>query len=253
MKDKNKNVIWLITLVRIVVGWHLLYEGIAKLFNPTWSAASYLMESKWLFSGFFHWLISDSSILQVVNFLNIAGLLIIGTFLFIGLFTRAASISGAFLLLLYYVANPPFVPSSLASSSNYYIINYNLIEIVVLITIASLPKDYLWSVQRFILTYHAKRKEQKFPASANHEILETSENSRRELIKNLAVVPLLGAVFFGMAKKRGWISFEEKNLAAKPDAMSSATIAFGKDYSISELKGKMPSGKIKDQIGRAHV
>ena len=40
----------------------------------------------------------------------------------------------------------------------------------------------------------------------------------REVIKNLAVIPLFGAAFFGMAKKRGWISFEEKNLAAKTDA-----------------------------------
>ncbi len=247
MSDKNKMVIWLITSMRIVVGWHLFYEGISKLFNPNWSAASYLMESKWLFSGFFHWLISNNTLLQTVNYLNIAGLLIIGMFLFIGIFTRAASISGALLLSLYYIANPPFAASSMPSLSNFYIINYNLIEIVVLIVIASFPKDYLWSVQRLIVFYHTKRKNQKFPVSANHEMLETSENSRRELIKNLAVVPLFGAVFFGMAKKRGWVSFEENNLAAKPDAMTSATISFGKDYSISELKGKVPSGKIKEQ------
>ena len=66
------------------------------------------------------------------------------------------------------------------------------------------------------------------------------------MIKNLAVLPLFGAVFFGMAKKRGWISFEEKNLAAKTDAVSSASLLLGKNYSISELKGQVPTGKIKD-------
>ena len=246
MESKNKIAIWLFTILRIIVGWHFLFEGLSKLFNPGWSSTSYLMESQWLFSGFFHWLIGNNTTLQVVDFLNIWGLIIIGTFLFIGFFTRIAAISGAFLLLLYYVANPPFVYSSMPTTSHFYIINYNLIEAVVLVVIASFPKDYLWSVQRFIAYQHAKRKDQKFPVSDNHAILETTVNSRRELIKNLAVLPLFGAVFFGMAKKRGWISFEEKNLAAKTDGVTSASLLLGKNYSISELKGKVPSGKIKD-------
>ena len=246
MESKNKIATWLFTIMRIVVGWHFLFEGLSKLFNPNWSSTSYLMESQWLFSGFFHWLIGNNTILNVVDFLNIWGLIIIGTFLFIGIFTRAAAVSGAFLLLLYYVANPPFVYSSMPVTSHFYIINYNLIEAVVLIVIASFPKDYLWSVQRFIAYYHAKRKDQKFPVSDNHAILETTDNSRREMIKNLAVLPLFGAVFFGMAKKRGWISFEENNLAAKTDGVTSASLLLGKNYSISELKGQVPSGKIKD-------
>ncbi len=246
MESKNKIAIWLFTFMRIVVGWHFLFEGLSKLFNPGWSSTSYLMESQWLFSGFFHWLIGNNTTLQVVDFLNTWGLIIIGTFLFIGIFTRAAAVSGSFLLLLYYLANPPFVYSSMPTISHFYIINYNLIEAVVLIVIASFPKDYLWSVQRFIAYYHAKRKDQKFPVSDNHAILETTDNSRRELIKNLAVLPLFGAVFFGMAKKRGWISFEEKNLAANTDGVSSASLLLGKNYSISELKGQVPKGKIKD-------
>ncbi|MCK5704991.1 MAG: hypothetical protein KAI29_27755, partial [Cyclobacteriaceae bacterium] len=42
-------------------------------------------------------------------FLNIWGLIFIGLGLFIGLFTRLASISGVLMLLMYYIANPPFV------------------------------------------------------------------------------------------------------------------------------------------------
>ena len=246
MNNQNKITVWFFTILRIIVGWHFLFEGISKLFNPNWSSTSYLMESKWLFSGFFHWLIGNTTSLQVVDFLNIWGLIIIGFCLFIGLFTRAASISGALLLLLYYIANPPFVYSSLPTTNHFYIINYNLIEALVLIVLASFRKDFLWSVQRFIHYYHSKRKDRKFPPEANHEILETFDTSRREVIKNLAVLPLFGAVFFGMAKKRGWISFEEKNLAAKPEAVTSASLLLGKNYSISELKGQVPSGKIKD-------
>ena len=246
MENKKKNTVWFFTILRIVVGWHFLYEGISKLFNPNWSSASYLMESKWLFSGFFHWLISNNTTLQVVDILNIWGLIIIGFCLFIGYFIRAASISGALLLLLYYVACPPFVYSSIPSQSHFYIINYNLIEAVVLIVLASFRKDYFFGVQRLIVYYHSKRKDQKFPSQDNHEILESFDTSRRELIKNLAVIPLFGAVFFGMAKKRGWTSFEEENLAARYDIVSSASLIIGKNYSISELKGQVPSGKIKD-------
>jgi uncharacterized membrane protein YphA (DoxX/SURF4 family) len=248
MEYQNKHSAWVFTTLRIVVGWHFLYEGIAKLFDPGWSSASYLMESKWLFSGFFHWLISNNTALQIVDFLNIWGLMIIGFCLFIGFFTRAAAISGASLLLIYYIANPPFVYSSVPSSSHFYIINYNLIEAIILIGIASFRKDYLWSIQRFILIYHSKRKEQKFPAQDNPPISENIDKSRREVIKNLAVIPLFGAVFFGMAKQRGWISFEEKNLAAKTDGISGASLMTAKTRNISELAGKVPSGKIKDVV-----
>ena len=248
MEKQRKITAWVFTVLRIAVGWHLLYEGIAKLFNPDWSAASYLMESKWILSGFFHWLISNDSTLQVVNFLNIWGLVIIGLCLFLGIFTRAAGISGAFLVLLYYIANPPFVYSSIPSSSHFYLINYNLIEIIVLLVIASFRKDYLWGLQRYILYSHSKRKDKKFPPEDNHEILEGFDTSRREAIKNLAVIPFFGAVFFGMAKKRGWISFEEENLATRTDGISSASMMVAKSRNISELKGEVPKGKIKDVV-----
>jgi uncharacterized membrane protein YphA (DoxX/SURF4 family) len=248
MEYQKKITTWFFTFLRILVGWHFLFEGISKLFNPNWSSASYLMESKWLFSGFFHWLISNNTTLQIVDFLNIWGLIIIGVCLFIGIFTRAASISGAILLLMYYVANPPFVYSSIPSSSHFYLINYNLIEAIVLIGLATFRKDYLWSVQKFLVIYHTKRKDRKFPPQDNHETLENYDTSRREVIKNLAVLPVFGAVFFGMAKERGWISFEEKNLAKKTDTISSASLMVAKTRDISELKGQVPKGKIKDVV-----
>ena len=146
---------------------------------------------------------------------------------------------------MYYVANPPFVYSSVPSLSHFYIINYNLIEAIILIGLASFPKDYLWGLQRYIMLSHSKRKEQKFPSRDNHQVLENVDTSRREVIKNLAVLPFFGAVFFGMIRKRGWISFEEQNLAAKNDGISSASLMMAKTSDIRELAGKVPSGKIK--------
>lgn len=246
MKNVKGTSVWIFTVLRIIIGWHFLYEGIVKLFNPDWSSASYLMESKWLFSGFFHWLISDPTTLNIVDILNTWGLVIIGLCLFIGILTRIASISGAMLLLMYYIASPPFLYSSVPSASHFFIINYNLIEAVVLIGIASLPKDYMWSVQRLIMFYHSGRKDRKFPPEENHERSGSFGTSRRELIKNLAVLPVFGVVLFGMARKRGWVSFEEKNLPPKPDAISSASMMSAKNIDIRELKAKVPAGKIKD-------
>jgi uncharacterized membrane protein YphA (DoxX/SURF4 family) len=237
---------WLFTVLRTVTGWHFLYEGIAKAFNPGWSSTSYLMESKWLFSGFFHWITGNGTALGIVDFLNIWGLIAIGACLFLGLFTRISAIAGTFLLLLYYIANPPFMPSSYPSTSHFYIINYNLLEAVVLIVIAAFPANYLYSVQRWILLTHSERKDAKFPPKDNHEIIESHDTSRRELIKNLAVIPIFGAAFFGMAKKRGWFSFEEDNLVRKSDAVSGASLVLGRDYSIRELRGQVPQGRIRD-------
>ncbi len=157
--------------------------------------------------GFFHWLIGNNTTLQIVDFLNIWGLILIGTFLFIGLFTRAASISGALLLLLYYIANPPFVYSSMPATSHFYIINYNLIEAVVLIVIASLPRDYLWSVQRYIAYFHEKQKNQKFPASDNHTILETTDNSQTGVNKKSCCASTFWSCFFWDGQKKRMVQF----------------------------------------------
>ena len=234
-----------LTVLRILLGWHFLYEGISKLGIANWSSSAYLMESKWLFSGFFHWIIANPTVLAITDFLNIWGLILIGIGLFLGIFTRVASISGILLLSLYYIANPPFVDSGIPVQAQYYIINLNLIEAVILLVFALLKKDYLWSLDRQFKILYQQRKEKVFPQKENHEIAEAVINSRREWIKNLAAIPLLGIAFFGMAKKRGWLSFEENNLE-KVDATTHATFLTAKTIDMRELKGKVPKGKIKN-------
>jgi len=207
-----------LTVLRVLVGWHFLYEGLSKLATPGWSSASYLMESKWLFSGFFHWIISNPTTLAVADFLNIWGLILIGLGLFVGLFTRLASISGILILLLYYIANPPFIESSMPGQGQYFFVNLNLIEAGILLVFALLKKDYLWSLDRLFKGKFQRQKESVFPQKENSE---TGINTRREMIKNLASIPVLGVAFFGMAKRNGWLSFEENNLG-KIDSITSA-------------------------------
>ncbi len=230
-----------LTILRILVGWHFLYEGIIKLASPNWSSYIYLTQSRWVLSDFFHWIMANSTALAITDFLNIWGLILIGLGLFLGIFTRVASISGVILLVMYYIVAPPFLYPS--AGGHYFVINYQIIEAGILFVFALIPKDYTLGIDQLLNIFLQKRKNKKFPDEVNHDILETSKN-RREFIKNLAVLPLLGGVFFGMAKKVGWFSFEEETL--KTDAISSASIMNREIYDLNKLEGKIPMGKIKN-------
>lgn len=95
--------------LRLVIGWHFLYEGLVKLLQPEWTAAQYLQVSSWIFAPFFHWIADTPAVLAVIDFLNIWGLILIGLGLMLGTFTRIAAVGGMVLMALYYVANPPFI------------------------------------------------------------------------------------------------------------------------------------------------
>ncbi len=142
-KNKNFNNIQLTTLVvlRFLIGWHLLFEGISKLLSPGWSSAGFLRESQWIMSDIAKWIISNDGVLNTVDFLNTWGLIAIGLGLIVGLCTRTAAISGALLLLIYYFNNAPItgIEYSVPSEGNYLIISKTLIEAAALIVLAVFP------------------------------------------------------------------------------------------------------------------
>ena len=123
-----------ITVFRMAIGWHFLYEGISKLFIADWSAASYLSHSTGPFAGFYHWLGSSATLLNVIDPVNIAALILIGLALFLGVFVRYSAIGGVVLLLLYYFAYPPFGGTlATGAEGNLYIVNRNLLEALALL------------------------------------------------------------------------------------------------------------------------
>ena len=131
----------LIIALRMLIGWHFLYEGISKLIHPAWSSLAFLAESKWILSGVADWIISNQGVLNTVDFLNTWGLMAIGLGLILGLFTRWAAIAGTVLLAMYYLFLPPFIGMETAApqEGNYLIVNKNLIEAVMLLLIAVSP------------------------------------------------------------------------------------------------------------------
>jgi len=141
----------LVTL-RIVIGWHFLYEGLAKLTNPYWTSAGYLAESKGWFGGVFLDIAANPSVLTVVDHLNVWGLILIGAGLMLGALTRFATIAGIVLLALYYLAAPPLIGLSYAmpAEGSYLIVNKVLIELVALTVLLAFPTGHIVGLDRLI-------------------------------------------------------------------------------------------------------
>jgi thiosulfate dehydrogenase [quinone] large subunit len=129
-----------ITLMRVAVGWHFLYEGLAKLTAPSWSAAGYLKQARGPFAELFRGLANNPDQLANADLVTMWGLTIVGVLLILGLFTRLASLGGIGFILLFYLCNPPFVGYfySIPTEGSYLIVNKNLVELcgllVVLVT-----------------------------------------------------------------------------------------------------------------------
>ena len=140
-----------LVVLRFLIGWHILYEGIAKLLNPTWSSIGFLQQSTGILSGFAKWVISNPAVLNAVDFLNTWGLIAIGLGLILGLFTRVASIAGAVLLFVYYLNSPPLVGVEylLPTDGNYLLVDKTLIESVTLVALALFPTSHLIGLDVF--------------------------------------------------------------------------------------------------------
>tara|TARA_R110002050_G_scaffold300778_2_gene472572 strand:+ start:13778 stop:14293 length:516 start_codon:yes stop_codon:yes gene_type:complete len=148
-----------LVLLRLLIGWHLLYEGISKLVNPGWSSIGFLRESQWILSGFAKWIASNSSVLSAVDFLNTWGLIAIGIGLILGLLTRTAAIAGTLLLLMYYFNNAPIIgiEYSIPAEGNNLIVSKTLIEAVALMAIVVFPTSSIIGLDALIARFKSKK------------------------------------------------------------------------------------------------
>ena len=150
--------------LRLVVGWHFLYEGLAKLSNPYWTSAGYLADAHGWFKGLFLWIAASSTAVTIVDYLNMWGLTLLGVALLLGLLTRTSTITAIVLLALYYLAAPPLVGYEYAmpTEGSYLIVNKILIELVALVVLLAYPTGASWGLDRFL----RRAGERKRPASA---------------------------------------------------------------------------------------
>ena len=148
----SKGQLTMLTILRMLIGWHFLYEGMVKLWNPGWSAAGYLNDSAGLFAPLFQSMAGNPSVLGVVDVLNVWGLILIGLSLLLGLFTRLGTIGGMILLAFYYLSHPALigVQYALPSEGSYLWVNKNLLELFALGVLLVFPTGRIIGLDRLI-------------------------------------------------------------------------------------------------------
>jgi len=127
-----------LVVLRTLIGWHFLYEGLVKLVWPAWtragvplgrfSSAGYLRSSTGPFADVFR-AFADASWLPWLDLLMAWSLLLIGLGLMLGLFTQLACAGALALLALFYLSWLPtrgvYEPGT---EGNYLLVNKNLVE-----------------------------------------------------------------------------------------------------------------------------
>jgi thiosulfate dehydrogenase [quinone] large subunit len=128
-----------LVLLRTLVGWHFLYEGLYKLWAPAWSREGAPLAS-WSAAGYlrgaasgplaelFH-AVAASRFLPVIDTVMPILLVLVGLSLVLGLFTRGGALGALGLLLIFYLSS---IPTSgvhqTGAEGAYLLVNKNLVE-----------------------------------------------------------------------------------------------------------------------------
>jgi uncharacterized membrane protein YphA (DoxX/SURF4 family) len=243
--------LYALTLLRMAIGWHFLFEGLSKVFTPDWTSADFLFLSNWVFAGFFHWIANTPAVLGAVDFTVAWGLMLIGLALFVGCHERPAAIAGMLLIIIFWLANPPLtgMDFGIPHEGNYLIIDKNLIEFFALLIICFFPTS------RYLGLAHLYRKilmrmKGKEPSMETSHIPEYTFQDdaavidRRTILRGLSSLPFLGLFGYAFFRQKQWESYEEKNLV---DAVTGASAKTLNIASLKDLKGKVPMAMIKDK------
>lgn len=138
--------------LRFAIGWHFFYEGVAKAVNAYWTSAGFLEQSQGFLSEWFIDLASNPSTLAVADFLNVWGLILVGLGLMLGALTRTAAAFGILMLLLYYLATPPWPGFEylIPAEGAYLIINKTLIELCALVVTLLFSTGHIVGLDRLV-------------------------------------------------------------------------------------------------------
>ncbi|WP_054559188.1 DoxX family protein [Croceitalea dokdonensis] len=158
MKDKKSSKTYTVIVLRVLIGWHFLYEGIVKLYNPEWTAYGYLASAQGPFKPVFNLMLADS-VVSMVDAMNMAALIFVGVTLLLGVFERAGALVGIGLLALYYLAHPPFPGlAQINVEGNYWFVNKNLIEMVACMVLLQFPTGHVFGIQALTKYPQIKKK-----------------------------------------------------------------------------------------------
>ena len=159
--ELKKSSINILIILRILIGWHFLHEGVTKILKPGWTCVGYLTDSQGPFSFIFHAIAKSTAMVGIADWMNIVGLTAIGLLLIIGLLERQALIGGVILLGFYFLSHPPLIGMQFAmpSEGNYLFVDKNLIELVLMLLLYTIPTSHIVGLNRLILSPQAKAKQ----------------------------------------------------------------------------------------------
>ncbi|HUY69626.1 MAG TPA: DoxX family membrane protein [Candidatus Tyrphobacter sp.] len=135
----TKNQKLYLLILRLAVGWELLYAGITKIFTSGWSASG-LLETAKTFPAFYQAL-NQPALIGPVNLLNEWGLTLIGLVLILGLWTRLASVLGIILMTLYYFADNQF-----PLVANGFVVDQHVILIISFLILIAFQAGRFWGL-----------------------------------------------------------------------------------------------------------
>lgn len=234
----------MLTILRVGIGWHFLYEGFSKLLDPGWTAAGYLQSATGPLSGMFQSMAANETVLQFIDVINIWALIFIGLGLFLGLFTKVSQLAGIALLFTYYLSHPPFFAEpGFFREGSYLIVSKDLLEIIALITLMFFPTGRFVGLDGLLMKSFRKTSHKLDHGQPDEPEYKADRGriERREVLKHLATIPFLGALAYGVLRKSRMESLEEQSLV---DASSGATQRFveqlqrsSNNLALEDLKG----------------
>ncbi len=129
----------MLVLLRILIGWHFLYEGYYKLVLPawssdgqplaSWSSIGYLNAASGPLAGLFR-RIAEAGLVPWIDRLVILGLVLVGLSLILGCLTRLGCWGAILLLSLFYISSVPLGGTATPGNEGAYLfVNKNLIEL----------------------------------------------------------------------------------------------------------------------------
>jgi thiosulfate dehydrogenase (quinone) large subunit len=116
-----------LVILRIVVGWFLLYQGITAFLDPAWSLFSFI-ENAQTFPEFYN-AVADPALEPFLTIAVKVLYIVIGGALITGLFVRSAALLGAALMIFLYF---PRLSFPYVNEVNYIVDEHLLIAFVLL-------------------------------------------------------------------------------------------------------------------------
>ena len=132
----------LVGILRIVIGWHFLYEGVWKLMQQDgWSCVSYLGAAQGPLAPVFKWMATQGWIVALGDRAVMFGLVAIGLSLMSGILARVAALFGVALMAMFYCCQPPepFAEAFSGADGRFFVLERNAIEALGLLLVAVLP------------------------------------------------------------------------------------------------------------------